>query len=141
MTGGRIIVSGAAPPPDGVEMRSIKKSEIKEFSKILEPMGLELNEDALVLEPGEIIHGRIVAECSILEGFEKISYTPMKTLLQTMPSWITILFLYRMTQIQRARYLKFPGYLAVRPHWVQKNGKRWQRQQLYARKPGLMTYF
>ena len=50
---GRIIVSGSCPPPpDGVEMRSIKKSEIKEFSKILEPMGLELNEDALVLEPG-----------------------------------------------------------------------------------------
>ena len=54
MTGGRIIVSGSCPPPpDGVEMRSIKKSEIKEFSKILEPMGLELNDDALVLEPGE----------------------------------------------------------------------------------------
>ena len=78
MTGGRIIVSGSCPPPpDGVEMRSIKKSEIKEFSKILEPMGLELNEDALVLEPGEIIQGEDRRpECSILEGFEKISLHP-----------------------------------------------------------------
>ena len=78
MTGGRIIVSGSCPPPpDGVEMRSIKKSEIKEFAKNLEPMGLELNEDALVLEPSEEIHAEDkLPECSILEGFEKISLHP-----------------------------------------------------------------
>ena len=78
MTGGRIIVSGSCPPPpDGVEMRSIKKAEIKEFLKILEPMGLELNEDALVLEPGEVIHAEDCRpKCSIKEGFENISLHP-----------------------------------------------------------------
>ena len=78
MTGGRIVVSGSCPPPpDGVEMRSVKKSEIKEFSKMLEPMGLELNEDALVLEPGETINqGEESPKCSIMEGFDNISLYP-----------------------------------------------------------------
>jgi hypothetical protein len=54
MTGGRVIISGSCPPPpDGVEMRSIKKSEISEFSKLLDPMGLALNDDALVLEAAD----------------------------------------------------------------------------------------
>ncbi len=78
MTGGRIIVSGSCPPPpDGVEMRSIKKSEINEFSKMLDPMGLSLNEDALVLEPGDVSYeGEERPICSITEGFEKISLHP-----------------------------------------------------------------
>ena len=80
-------------PPDGVEMRSIKKSEIKEFSKILEPMGLELNEDAGSRTEGDNSCEDRRSECSILEGFEKISLHPNEDSLRTMPSWITILFL------------------------------------------------
>ena len=78
MNGGRIIISGSCPPPpDGVEMRSIKKSEISEFSKMLEPMGLSLNNDALVLEPGaNLTTGDEVAEYFISEGFENISLYP-----------------------------------------------------------------
>ncbi len=70
MTGGRVIISGSCPPPpDGVEMRSIKKSEISEFSKLLEPMGLSLNDDALVLEPAEgAFEGVEEAEFFISEG-------------------------------------------------------------------------
>ena len=78
MTGGRVIISGSCPPPpDGVEMRSIKKSEISEFSKLLEPMGLSLNDDALVLEPAEgTFEGVEEAEFFISEGFENISLYP-----------------------------------------------------------------
>lgn len=78
MTGGRVIISGSCPPPpDGVEMRSIKKSEITEFSKLLEPMGLALNDDALVLEPGAEASASIEApEFFISEGFENISLYP-----------------------------------------------------------------
>jgi len=78
MNGGRIIISGSCPPPpDGVEMRSIKKSEIKEFSKLLDPMGLSLNDDALVLEPGsENTTSVDSSEVFISEGFENISLYP-----------------------------------------------------------------
>ena len=78
MTGGKIVISGSCPPPpDGVEMRSIKKSEIAEFSKMLEPMGLSLNDDALVLEPGADSPPSIGApEAFISEGFENISLYP-----------------------------------------------------------------
>lgn len=78
MSDGRIIISGSCPPPpNGVEMRSIKKSEISEFSKMLDPMGLSLNEDALVLERGKILSE--VGDQSdffISEGFERISLFP-----------------------------------------------------------------
>ncbi len=75
MMGGRIIISGSCPPPpSGVEMRSIEKDEISEFEELLGPMGLSLNEDALVLEaapnlpsPGQI------SGSSISERFENIS--------------------------------------------------------------------
>ena len=78
MTGGRVIISGSCPPPpDGVEMRSIKKSEISEFSKLLDPMGLALNDDALVLEAADGSLSRDdEAEVSISEGFENISLYP-----------------------------------------------------------------
>ena len=78
MTGGRVIISGSCPPPpDGVEMRSIKKSEISEFSKLLDPMGLSLNDDALVLEPTEDAFASVEeAEYFISECFENISLYP-----------------------------------------------------------------
>ncbi len=75
MSGGKIIISGSCPPPpSGVEMRSIEKSEISDFEELLSPMGLSLNEDALVLEavanlpsPSEFVGS------SISERFENIS--------------------------------------------------------------------
>lgn len=78
MRGGRIIISGSCPPPpDGVEMRSIKKSEISEFSKILDPMGLSLNEDALVLEPSNALPEiELKQKRFIEERFEKIALHP-----------------------------------------------------------------
>ena len=78
MTGGRIVISGSCPPPpEGVEMRSIKKLEMTEFSEMLDPMGLSLNEDALVLESGGNISERgEVPDLSISEGFENISLFP-----------------------------------------------------------------
>ena len=78
MTGGKIVISGSCPPPpDGVEMRSINKSEISEFSKLLDPMGLSVNEDALVLEPGKNLSESIDSpDYFILERFENISLYP-----------------------------------------------------------------
>ena len=78
MRGGRIIISGSCPPPpEGVEMRSIKKSEISEFGKILDPMGLSLNEDALVLEPcNDLPEIEAGVERFIQERFERISLHP-----------------------------------------------------------------
>ena len=78
MTGGKAIISGSCPPPpNGVEMRSIEKSEISEFSEFLEPMGLSLNEDALVLESNEkMSKDDEIPESFICEGFEKISLVP-----------------------------------------------------------------
>ena len=78
MTGGRIVISGSCPPPPtGVKMRSIKKMEISEFSEILDPIGMSLNEDALVLESGEkSVESGEVPDFSISEGFENISLFP-----------------------------------------------------------------
>jgi len=78
MTGGRIVISGSCPPPpDGVDMRSINKTEISEFSELLDPMGLTVNEDALVLEPGEgHPNSEDTTEYFISEGFENISLFP-----------------------------------------------------------------
>ena len=75
MRGGRILVSGSCPPPgEGVLMRSIKKGEISEFSKLLEPMGLNLNEDVLVLEATEKLPVKDdPTEKFIAEGFERIA--------------------------------------------------------------------
>ena len=75
MVGGRIIISGSCPPPpEGVDMRSIKKKEISEFGPLLDPLGLSLNEDALVLESAnEVLTTDYLPDFSISEGFEKIS--------------------------------------------------------------------
>jgi len=75
MRGGRIIISGSCPPPpSGVEMRSIEKSEISEFEELLGPMDLSLNEDALILEAAANLSGPSqLSRSSISERFENIS--------------------------------------------------------------------
>ena len=78
MSGGRIIVSGSCPPPgQGVIMRSIDDGEISEFSRLLGPLDLSLNQDALILEPANNLAGPDVApESFVTEGFERITLTP-----------------------------------------------------------------
>ena len=78
MNGGRIVISGSCPPPgQGVVMRSIGDDEISEFSNLLDPLGLSLNEDALVLEPAKNLAGPPVApESFVAEGFERITLAP-----------------------------------------------------------------
>ena len=73
-----VLVSGSCPPPrDGVLMRSIKKKEITEFAKLLEPIGASLNDDTLVLEPtGEIVNESSNPDRFVMEGFEKICLSP-----------------------------------------------------------------
>lgn len=74
MTGGRIFVAGSCPPPgEGATIRSILDHELEELASILEPHGLQLDSDALVIIPstdspplGE------TPEYSITEGFESI---------------------------------------------------------------------
>ena len=52
MTGGKAIVCGSCPPPsDEVKIRSIETEEILEFSPFVDPLGVSINEDALVIEP------------------------------------------------------------------------------------------
>ena len=77
MTGGKIIVAGNCPPPGhGADMRSIKIEEISEFSEHLEPLGLSINKDALVIITKDEVHDYPeLPEASIIEGFEKISIT------------------------------------------------------------------
>ena len=51
MTGGKLIIAGSCPPPgEDVLMRSVEKDEIEYCNKELNPLGLSINEDALVLE-------------------------------------------------------------------------------------------
>ena len=77
MTGGKIIVAGNCPPPGhGADMRSITNTEILEVSEHLEPLGLSINKDALVIvTSNKIQESPERPETSIIEGFEKISIT------------------------------------------------------------------
>ena len=75
MTGGKLIVAGSCPPPGhGADMRSIKSDEILEISELLEPLGLSINKDALVIFSSEKKQSHLeLPETSVIEGFEKIS--------------------------------------------------------------------
>ncbi len=78
MLGGRVIVAGSCPPPgEGAAMRSITEDELEELSEHLDPLGLQLDPDALVLVPTEAgppIGGR--PEYSVAEGFDGIGLVP-----------------------------------------------------------------
>jgi len=51
MIGGKLIIAGSCPPPgEDVLMRSIDKEEMRHCNEQLNPIGLSINEDALVLE-------------------------------------------------------------------------------------------
>ena len=78
MRGGRIFISGSCPPPgEGVNMRSIEDDEISEFTDILDPLGLSLNEDALVLEAARNLPAPAkIAEAYVTEGFDRIAFSP-----------------------------------------------------------------
>ncbi len=77
MKGGRIIVAGNCPAPGhGADMRSIESQEITELSEHLEPLGLSISKDALVIVPSDDSQDYAEEpEASIIEGFEKISIT------------------------------------------------------------------
>jgi len=78
MNGGKIIVSGNCPPAgNGAEIREIKPKEISEISEHLEPLGLSINKDALVIIPSEKDTAIFeYPEISIMEGLEKILLVP-----------------------------------------------------------------
>ncbi len=79
MTGGKIIIAGSCPPPgEGAKMRSISTEEVLEISEILEPLGLSVEDDALVLIPEETGATRSVPPKRwISEGFDKIAISPL----------------------------------------------------------------
>ncbi len=78
MLGGRVIVAGSCPPPgEGAAMRSVEAAELDELALQLEPLGLQLDSDALVIAPssdgpplGE------VPDSKVSEGFEGITLVP-----------------------------------------------------------------
>jgi len=78
MTGGRIIVAGSCPPPgEGATMRSISNEELEEFADILEPLSLQLDPDALVIEAvNDSVNNIDTPEYSVSEGFEGIGLVP-----------------------------------------------------------------
>lgn len=78
MKGGRVIIAGSCPPPGkGSIMRSITNKEIIELEEFLEPLGLSLEEDALVLvSDKESSTGDITPKRWIAEGFERIGISP-----------------------------------------------------------------
>ena len=77
MSGGKIIVAGNCPPPgQGADMRSMKSNEISEISEHLEPLGLSINKDALVIVAADKSDNYAKSpNSSITEGFEKIAIT------------------------------------------------------------------
>jgi formylmethanofuran dehydrogenase subunit C len=77
MSGGKIIVAGNCPPPgQGADMRSMKSNEILEISEHLEPLGLSINKDALVIVAADKSDNYAKSpKSSITEGFEKIAIT------------------------------------------------------------------
>ena len=79
MTGGKIIIAGSCPPPgEGAKMRSITPEEVLEVSKTLEPLGLSIEDDALVLIPEEGGYNRGVSPKRwISEGFGNIAISPL----------------------------------------------------------------
>ena len=78
MTGGRVVIAGSCPPPgEGATMRGVEAAEMIQLAEYLEPLGLTLEEDALVLVPSESSAG--IAEMpnsSVAEGFESIALVP-----------------------------------------------------------------
>lgn len=78
MTGGKVIVAGNCPSAgSGSDIREIKPKEILEISEHLEPLGLSINKDALVIIPSEKESSVFeYPEISIMEGLEKILLVP-----------------------------------------------------------------
>ena len=78
MKGGRVIIAGSCPPPGkGSTMRSITGKEVIELEEFLEPLGLSLEEDALVLIPNkESSIGGIRPKRWVSEGFDGIGISP-----------------------------------------------------------------
>ena len=78
MTGGRVVIAGSCPPPgEGAAMRGIETAEMTQLAEHLEPLGLTLEEDALVLVPSDSSSGTTeMPDSSIAEGFESIVLVP-----------------------------------------------------------------
>ena len=78
MKGGRVIIAGSCPPPGkGSTMRSITDKEVIELEEFLEPLGLSLEEDALVLVPDkESSIGGTKPKRWVSEGFDGIGISP-----------------------------------------------------------------
>ena len=78
MKGGRVIIAGSCPPPGkGSMMRSISNKEVIELEDFLEPLGLSLEEDALVLVPDkDSSMGCITPKRWVSEGFDGIGISP-----------------------------------------------------------------
>ena len=78
MKGGRVVIAGSCPPPGkGSTMRSITDKEVMELEEVLEPLGLSLEEDALVLVPDkESSMGGIKPKRWVSEGFDGIGISP-----------------------------------------------------------------
>ena len=78
MTGGKVIVAGSCPPAgNGAEIRGINTKEISEISEHLEPLGLSVNSDALVIIPSQDVTAIFEhPEISVMEGLENILLVP-----------------------------------------------------------------
>ncbi len=79
MVGGKLIIAGSCPPPgEDVLMRSINEEEIEYCKEYLTPIGLTINEDALVLETATSKKVQDVNKPlkNITEGLENIILVP-----------------------------------------------------------------
>ena len=80
MTGGKLIIAGSCPPPgEDVLMRSVEKDEIEYCNKELNPLGLSINEDALVLESAKEENMKdidVIPISEIVERMENIILVP-----------------------------------------------------------------
>ena len=90
MKGGRVVIAGSCPPPGkGSTMRSITNKEVIELEEFLEPLGLSLEEDALVLVPdeGPSMEG-ITPKRWVSEGFDGIVISPSSS--DRIPDYSTV---------------------------------------------------
>ena len=136
MKGGKLIIAGSCPPPDSnINMRSITNDELEEFTKILDPLAISLNSDALVLESskGEEKLEKI-PERYTSEGFENISLN--NSISSSLSDITTLNHGIKLSKIGFEEGIEFPIPLILSTN----SAKKW-KGNLSKKQPALVTSY
>ena len=134
MKGGKLIIAGSCPPPDSnINMRSITNDELEEFSKILDPLAISLNSDALVLESSkEEEKLEKIPERYISEGFENISLN--NSISSSLSDVTTLNHGFKLSKVGFEEGIEFPIPLILNTN----SAKKW-KGNLSKNQPALVT--